>query len=335
MGMAIDSRGLLESLGFDENEKYDLPEDLNELSTSSLRGFINQTFLSHSAVQATALIHVTGPSVVGHSAPLRTVGSFMVHLQAAFDSVGASIAGFKSLRGSIPSSLAKRTELALVASPLPGSVLLEVAPTKPRLEDLYPEGETLFDLEETIGAKPLADSAFEELASLMSELAVGEPDQDKFVEHLSDLGPRVASSVQRLCDAVDKDGIDVDFEWRPPSGVRKRVCVTHAYAKFVSMVIKNACVDTEPVEVVGTLVTVTTSDKDRLRVREDAIDGGAKEVTFHIGDIPPEQLRGLQPGDRVQLDGECQVYNCAGGRKREKLVGIGIRKLQSLSERAE
>ncbi len=331
MGTTIDSRAMLASLGFDENENYDLPEDLNELSTSSLRGFISQTFLSHSA-EATALIHVAGPSVVGHSAPLRTVGGFMVHLQAAFDSVGASIAGFKSLRGAIPSSLAKRTELALVASPLPGSVVLEVAPTKPRLEDLYPEGEPLFDLEETIGAKPLADSAFEELASLMSELVVDEPNQDKFVEHLSELGPRVASSVRTLCDAVDKDGIDVDFEWRPPSGERKKVRVTHTYAKFVSTVIQNADIDTEPVKIEGTLVTITTSDKDHLRIREDEVDGAAKEVTLPIGDIPPEQLHGLQPGDRVQVDAERQVYNCVGGRTREKLVGVGIRKMQRLAE---
>ena len=327
MDTLIDSKALLKNLGFDENASYDLPEDLNELSISSLRGFASQTFLSHSA-EATALIRVTGPSVVGHSAPLRTVGGFMVHLQTTFDSVGASIASFKSLKGAIPSSLAKRTELALVASPLPGSVVLEVAPTKPRLEDLYPEGVPLFDLEETIGAKPLADSAFEELASLMSDLAVDEPNQDKFVEHLSELGPRVASSVSTLCDAIDRDGIDVDFEWRPPSGERKKVCVTHTYAKFVSAVIKEADIDTEQVKIEGTLVTITTSDKDHLRIREDEIDGSAREVTLPIGDIPPEQLHGLRPGDRVQVDAERQVYNCVGGRKREKLVGIGISKLQ-------
>lgn len=112
MGIPINANALLKELGFDESASYELPEDLNQLSVSSLRSFIDQTYLQHSA-DSTALIHVTGPAVSGHSAPLRSIGDFMIHLQAAFDSIGASIEGFKSLGGAIPSALAKRTELSL------------------------------------------------------------------------------------------------------------------------------------------------------------------------------------------------------------------------------
>lgn len=329
MGTTINADAMLKELGFDESSSYDLPEDLNELSVSSLRGFIDQTYLQHSA-ESTALIHVTGPAVSGHSAPLRSIGDFMIRLQGAFESIGASIGGFKTLGGTVPTALAKRTELSLVASPLPGSVVLEVAPTKPRMEDLYPNGEALFDLEEVIGAKPLADQAFEEFSSLLSDLVVNQPDQDKFVDHLSELGPRVASSVQALCETVDKDAIDVDFEWKEPSGDRKKVSVNHTLAKFASTVIRNAEINVENVHIEGTLVTVTTSDKDHLRVREDVGEGQTKDTTLLIGDIPAEQLYGLQPGERVAVDAERRVSTRAGGRRSEKLVGIGIRKLPKL-----
>ena len=331
MGTAINASSTLKELGFDENASYDLPKDLSELSTSSLRSFIDQAYLQHSA-ESTALIHVTGPAVIGHSAPLRSIGDFMIHLQGAFESIGASIGGFKTLGGAVPIALAKRTELSLVASPLPGSVVLEVAPTKPRLEDLYPNGEALFDIEETIGAKPLADQAFEEFSGLLSDLVVDQPDQDKFVDHLSELGPRVAFSVQALCETVGKDAIDVDFEWREPSGDRKEISVNHSFAKFASAVIKNAEINVESVRVEGALVTVTTSDKDHLRVREDLGEGRAKDTTLLIGDIPPEQLYGLQPGDRVVVDAERRVSTRTGGRRSEKLVGIDIEKLPRLRD---
>ena len=326
MDTTIDVKSVLGRLGFDEAADYGLPEDLNDLSASSLRGFVDRGRPRRFA-ESTALIHVAGPSVDGHSAPLRSIGDFMVCLQRAVDSIGASIEGFRSRAGAIPAALAKRTELSLVASPLPGSVVLEVAPAKSRLEDLCPEGEGFSDAEEAAKAKPLVDSAFEELSDLMSDVAAGESGQEGFVDRLAKLGPRVASNVQDLCNTVDKGAIDVDFDWRFPSGARKRVSIDHAFAKTVSNVIEDVDIKTEAVEIAGTLVTVTTSDKDRLRIREDEDGGSGDEVVLSIGGIPTEQLCGLQTGDKVLLDAEQQVYSRAGGRERHKLVGIGIRRL--------
>lgn len=330
MGTTISSDALLESLGFSENESYDLPEDLNELSVSSLRAFIGQSYLEHSS-ESSALIHITGPSVIGHSAPLRSVGDFMTQLQSTFEAVGASIEGFKALSGTIPSKIAKRTELALVASPLPGSVVLEVAPSMPRVEDFRPNGEpALFDVETTIDAKTLADCAFEEFSNLLSDLSCETPDQDAFVEHLAELGPRVASNVQSLCETVDKSQIDVDFEWREPFNERKTISVSHSFAKYAASVIQDAQVNVEQIHIEGVLLTVTTSEKDHLRIREDVDGGLSKETILPIGDIPSEQLYGLQPGDKVAVDAEKQLFTRAGGRTRQKLVGVGISKIDQL-----
>ncbi len=331
MDLPADIRALLATAGFLEDEDYNLPGDLNELSSSSVRGFINQTVLKHSA-ESSALVHVTGPSVIGHSAPLRGIGEFMMTLQSAFDSIGASLEGFKALSGQIPDSVINKTKLSLVASPFPGSVILEIAPSTPRLEDLYPNGEALFDVEKEIGAKPLADSAFAELSRLMGVLSVEQIEQDKFIERLEDLGPRVASSVQGLCDVLDRNEMDVDFRWEEPSGERNEIRVSHSFAKFVSDVIKESDIHTEPVHIEGILVTVTTSDKDRLRIREDLGEGGSKETTLLIGDIPFEQIYGLHTGDRVVVDAERQITTRAGHRSCEKLVGVRIQKIERMSE---
>lgn len=330
MDTTISAYVMLKGLGFDENTNYELPDNLNELSVSSLRSFIDQTYLRHSE-ESTALIHVTGPAVNGHSAPLRSIGDFLSHLQSTFESVGASIEGFKASGGAIPARIASRTELSLVASPLPGSIVLEVAPSMPRLEDFRPNDEpALFDIEKEIDAKPLADCAFQELSNLLSHLECENPNQDKFIERLADLGPRVASNVQALCETVDKNQIDVDFQWKEPSSEQKIIKVTHAFAKYAASVIQDAKINVKQVHIEGALVTITTSEKDHLRIRENIDDQSTKDTVLPIGDIPPEQLYGLQPGDRVAVDAEKQVFTRAGGRTKEKLVGVGICKIDSL-----
>lgn len=318
---------LLNDLGFDPSQTYQLPDDPNELSASSLKGFIEQSVLCHSA-ESSALIHITGPSVCGHSAPVRGLGEFMIALQTTFDSIGASIEGFRSATGSIPSSVSARTELSLTASPLPGSVVLEIAPSIPRLEDLYPDGDALFDIEEAIGAKPLADSAFEELSELLEKLDIDSPDQNDFVDYLSELGPRVASSLKGFCDSISKASINIEFEWEEPSKPKKAVNINHSFARYISEVIDNASITSDEVRIEGILLTVTTSDKDHLRIRQQVGDVETKEVTLPIGDISQDELRDLHAGDRVVVYAEQQISTRAGGRTVTKLKGLSIKRIQ-------
>ena len=164
----------------------------------------------------------------------------------------------------------------------------------------------------------------------MSDLSCETPDQDAFVKHLAELGPRVASNVQSLCETVDRSQIDVDFEWREPSRERKTISVSHSFAKFAASVIQDAQVNVEQVHIEGVLLTVTTSEKDHLRIKEDLGGGLSKDTVLPIGDIPPEQLYGLQPGDKVAVDAERQLFTRAGGRSQQKLVGVGINRINCL-----
>lgn len=330
MVMKHNKEELLDFIGYDPEvaNKCSLPSDLQELSMSSLKAFMDEHALQHSS-ESSALIHITGPSVVGNSAPIKAVGEFMTGLQSVFDSIGASLSGRKNAGGTIPAQLSSRTQLSLVASPMPGSVILEIAPTMPRLEDLQPDGEPLFDITE-FGYKPLADMAFDELSSLLSELKVDSPDNEAFVSHLAELGPRAASSMQSLCEKIDKESLDVDFEWKEPTAERHKVALSHSLAKYVATVIKDADINSELLTIEGVLLTSTLSEKDRLRVRETLESGAFKDHVVQIGDIPLEEIHAVTTGDKVRVTFDQRTSMKAGQRTTIKLLGVSIAKVETL-----
>ena len=323
--------GYLSSLGFDPDASYTVPENPADAALMGVNAFVRE----HSPENDSAsigMIHVTGPSVKGHSAPLKSIGTLLSALQDGVDAIGASIQGIVTSVGSLPYSVTGRTQLSMVASPMPGSVVIQVAPTLDRMSDLYPEGkdQSLFDLEDAIGARPLADMAFDEFSSLIKDLNVEGPDKTVFLDRLTDHGPRVASTMKAFCDSVDKGALDVDFEWEEPGRPPEISSLSHESAKHASVVIQNANIDSETIHVVGTILTVTMSKKDKLRVLAD----GEQEMTLAIGAISPADVVALHPGDHVDIEAERRVSRRAGGRRYEKLIGISLRKLPELQDKA-
>jgi hypothetical protein len=213
---------------------------------------------------------------------------------------------------------------------MPGSVVIQVAPTLDRMSDLYPEGkaQALFDLEEEIDARPLADLAFDEFSSLIKDLNVDGPDKTVFLDRLTDHGPRVASTMKAFCDSVDKGALDVDFEWEEPGRPPEMSNLSHETAKHASVVIQNANIESETIHIVGKILTVTMSKKDKLRILTDS----EQELTLAIGTISPADVVVLHPGDQVDIEAERRVSRRPGGRSYEKLIGVSLQKLHDLQE---
>lgn len=319
----------LSSLGFDPDVTYTVPENPADAALMGVNAFVRE----HSPEDDPAslgVIHITGPSVKGHTAPLKAVGTFLSALQDGVDAIGASIQGIMTSAGALPFSVTGRTQLSMVASPMPGSVVIQVAPTLDRISDLYPEGkdQSLFDLEDEIGARPLADLAFDEFSSLIKDLNVDGPDKTDFLDRLTDHGPRVASTMKAFCDSVDKGALDVDFEWEEPGRPPETSRLTHETAKHASVVIQNANIDSETIHIVGKILTVTMSQKDKLRVLTDS----EQEITLSIGTISAADVVTLHPGDQVDIEAERRVSRRPGGRSYEKLIGISLQKLPGLQE---
>lgn len=316
----------LKGLGYDDSVEYDVPESASDAAMAGVQAFVRE-HSDEPQPESVGIIHITGPNVEDNSAPVRSVGTLLTAIQDGVDAVGAAIMGKISLSGSLPSTITGRTQLSLVASPLPGSVVIQVAPTLDRMADLYPEekGEPLFDIEKEIDAEPLADQAFTEFSTLVKELGEDDPLKKEFVDHLTELGPRVASNMRGFCDSVDKGGVDVSFEWSQPGKEPESSFISHSSAKYAVTVIDNANIENQSVNIVGTLLTVTTSIKDRLRVLKQ--DGSECIVT--IGSIEPADLISVHSGDKVSIEAEQVISNRPGSRQKEKLIGVSLRKVDS------
>lgn len=291
-----------------------------EASERSLRSFVAQQAGADAAEpkESKGLIHFTGPAIIGHSVPINAIGKALTAMQTAIDAIGASKSGYTSLNGQIPARIKAKTELRMEASPLAGSIVINVRPSMPRLEDLYPDGPTLFDLEEQ-GVRPLADECFEDFLEILSSTSDDSPAYEGLVDILTGFGPRTSSAIREFCNSLDKDSLDVDFKWEEPRKKPIRGEMNHARAKFVSTIIRDTEVEVEETTLMGMLVS-STLQKDIIRLRLQ--DG--TEQTLAPGTIPSEELMKFGLGDNVIIKAERRVAKYTGGHAKTKLFGISM-----------
>lgn len=325
MATTINPDDYLASLGFDPEATYDVPENPADAALAGVAAFV-QEHITDVEPASTGIIHITGPSIIGNSAPVKAVGNLLTSIQNAVDAIGASLMGNRSAGGLIPAAITGRTEMSLIASPMPGSVVIQVAPSLARMDDLYPEGPGLFDVEAELDARPLADQAFIEFSTLIGELREDDPDDSQFVDHLTDLGPRVATAMKNFCESVDKGVLDLEFEWTEPSKRTETASISHSHAERAARVITSANIENEEIVIEGVLLTVTQSTKDKLRILED--DG--REIIVAIGDISPAATYPLHTGERVRVLAERRVSHKPGGKRSEKVVGKAIEQVAKL-----
>lgn len=309
----------LASLGFDPEATYDVPENPADVALAGVAAFV-QEHTTEAEPASTGVIHITGPSILGNSAPVKAVGNLLTSIQNAVDAIGASLMGNRSAGGLIPAAITGRTEMSLIASPMPGSVVIQVAPSLARMDDLYLEGPGLFDVEAELDARPLADQAFIEFSTLIGELGEDDPDDSQFLDHLTDLGPRVATAMKNFCESVDKGVLDLELEWTEPSKRTETARISHSHAERAAKVITSANIENEEITIEGALLTVTQSTKDKLRILED----GGKETVVAIGDISPAATYPLHTGERVRVLAERRISHKPGGKRSEKLVGKAV-----------
>ena len=317
----------LASLGFDSEAIYDVPENPADAALAGVAAFM-QEHASDEEPSSVGVIHITGPSILGNSAPVKAVGNLLTSIQNAVDAIGASLMGNRSAGGLIPATITGRTEMSLIASPMPGSVVIQVAPSLARMDDLYPEGPGLFDVETEADTRPLADQAFIEFSTLIGELREDSPDDSKFVDHLTDLGPRVATAMKGFYESVGKGALDLEFEWTEPNRQVETANISFNRAEHAAKVIASANIENEEVTIEGILLTVTQSSKDKLRILED----NGKETIVTIGDISPAATYPLHTGERVQVCAEKRVSHKTGGRRSEKLVGKAVQAMAKLDD---
>lgn len=304
----------------DEIASLDLGS-LEEASERSLRAFSSSKTGNESPIdRSIGVLHFTGPAIRGHCAPIEVIGNALTSIQNVMNAIGASIKGFSSSSGQIPFNITDRTELMMVASPSRGSVVIHIQPKMNQFEDLCPDGTPMLDVGEEFEAKPLADECFETFINIISSTVEDSPEHEELIELLTDLGPRASSSIRTFCETLGKDGLDLDVKWQEPTLKSLKSEIKHERAKLMSEFIKNAAIESNEINIHGTLITSTLSQKDKLRILQD--DGN--EITIRLGKVSTAEIALIRPGEKVTIRADRKVGKYAGGRTSTTYTGISI-----------
>jgi len=235
------------------------PGDLGRMSI--------QSFVSRQTVgipRSTGALRLFGQGVAGSSVRLDLVGIICQEFQRLVVSVGASLEGVKTARGRISEAIARRARLNLSASPMPGSLILDLTP------ELDPESERVRPGQPALlvdDPEPLADRSVKSILEVLRKASRPDPDASELGELLNELGPRVASSVSLLAKVFAEDEMDVELAWAQANQATDVAALSAGAARWLRGFVTARHLDESPVTFTGVLRTV--SDRRPLELETD------------------------------------------------------------------
>ncbi|MDJ0337926.1 hypothetical protein [Cryobacterium sp. PH31-O1] len=302
MATASKEQALLALMAASEVEMWDSPADLARSSIEGLwRGGAGVR-----EQRSAGTISLTGDGVEGSVAAIGAIGEIMVVLQRLVSSTGASIRGFKSLKGPFGIDIRTLTQLNLRAAPAQGSILLFVEPRSVPADELTDAGQVM------LIEQPVHQFIDECIGSVFELLTAGKalgPDIDTsdFLAKVIERGPRVAAALRDFAKDVRDDSFDFEFKWEEPGQATRRIFLSSSEAQRISEVVVSRELDRDNVEIEGILRTV--SDVGPLVIE---LEGGGLE-TLKTAELDHEVIVGLHVGDFARFDAEMQVVIQPGG----------------------
>lgn len=262
-----------------------------DLGRASIEAFVSARSDARE-LRSAGQLRLSGAGVLGHAAELDDVGQLASLWQRCVTAVGAALEGSQSAFGRLANDIHERTQLMLDASPVPGSLVLNVQPKMSPISESYPAGEqSLFEDD----PRPLADRASETLLQLLQHASQPSLDElDNLTAEFRSLGPRVATSVKMLADAIVKAHVDMYVEWREPLAATVRASLSATSAGWVSEFVGGRDLDAEDFLLRGTVRTV--SDIAKWSVETPS---GLEQVD--AGQLPADFVRSTNVGDSVEL----------------------------------
>jgi hypothetical protein len=204
-------------------------------------------------------IRLHGPGVPGHDIPVREATGILTSLQETVASIGQVLSHRATASGPINAQVLKSTELRMSPLPRPGSIVFHL--TGPG------EGISGDEAPALTSNDTLVDSAMRELFTLVEQSAnADEPETaGSLARELRRFGPRVAKHLAELAEHVVKDEIDMDLTWRTPRGRRQHATLERRTAQTIRDAIKLNEIETLRVELMGILITISTTKKAELK----------------------------------------------------------------------
>lgn len=319
-----DREFMLRALESAERERGPLPdvdwETPDDLARMSIESFIVSHGGDPRLDASHGTLHLSGPGVVGHSAPLSDVSSLGGAWQRAVTAVAASLEGFRQVRGRVKDDIQRRSEIVMTAAPAPGSLVLHIGPKAPPLAEAEPNGQTPLLGERD---RPLADLATERLIVLLDELGKAHPEEsaDLAAEQLRGLGPRVGSAIRSLAAAVEASNITLTVDWEEPERQRRHAAWTTSEATWVRQFVDGRDLDAEDVTFTGTVVTVSTAQRWR-------IDRDGEPVFLDASEVPRDVVHAVAVDDEVEVLARLAVRVQADGSQKKTYTLRSVRVIQ-------
>lgn len=270
------------------------PLTADDWNRESAEAFIAKRTGTIRAMHSRGALRLHGGGAEGHTAELGQIGSIAAGWQKAVSATGAALENrTRALRGVLPADIVRRTTLLLNAAPSPGSIVLNVEPQSPPMDEVEPGG-NISVIEPP--PQPLADRASRTLISLLANFAgTGPAIDDGLIGTLRDLGPRVGSSLSSLAQAISRANITVDASWAEPGAATVRASVTPATASRLRAFVAGRGLDAEEQIITGTLSTV--SDRQRWQVE---LPGGEIE-SMRASELSSEEVARWHVGSAVRI----------------------------------
>ena len=255
------------------------PSDATELGRQSVEAMTIAQEGNARALHSAGLLRLHGEGVTNHSAPLDVVGKIALAWQKAVGAVGASLEGIRSPLGKLPSDITNRTRLVLNASPVLGSIVLNITPSTDPLIETEPNGDRSF----LVAPRPLADRASERLISLLTRASQNSvTDLDELTAEVRELGPRVASAVAQLSREVDKGNVNIDASWREPETAIVTTSITVSAARFIAQFIEGQELDGAEQDLIGTLMTISSSEPWFIKLADELVHMDASSLSSEV-----------------------------------------------------
>lgn len=283
-------------LNADTLENVNIPEweTAEDLGKQSIDAMARKESGTSRTLPSRGSIRLHGYGVNGHSADLDAVGSIMLLFQKLVTCTGARLLGRESLRGHIPTEIVERTQMKLAAQPGFGSLVLEINPKVPGIDEAFPEGETLFGYE--FPSMVLADESVNEILRLISTINVD--DISGFLNEVRNIGSRSAASLKELLKQLSEGRFDVDFEWHEPDKEIKKVVLPEDTSNYAYRSIEAYKLNSFEESFVGELITVSVQKKLDLKT---TIDDEETIIAIKRGELSNAVLSEFSPTNRVVI----------------------------------
>lgn len=217
-----------------------------------------------------------GASTDNHAMDVKPAAKALIALQDVLSAIGATLSDHRGLVGQLPASIVDATRLTLSPVVAPGSVIFTLQPPPPA------EG-LLSGIEED---DALLDSSVTRLIEILNTAETSGEDPEILSEMLHQTGPRTASHLFNLTDALLSEDVGLGLEWLNGKGGQRSAQISRHAAGFLRALAKTSSVQTENVTISGTLSTISKNHQQELTLEDQT------RVKFSATE---EQLRELAP----------------------------------------